>query len=156
MNINLTLFGQLIAFAIFAAMCMRWIWPPLQAVFEERKQRIAKGLEDARSAALDREKAALEATEQLAIARQKAAELVESARKRAALIVEEANEKARKLADENVQRSAQEAESQLINARESLIREMGELVSSATSRLLQDALSDTERKKVLSDIVQRL
>ncbi|MCP1366253.1 F0F1 ATP synthase subunit B, partial [Halomonas sp. BBD48] len=29
MNINLTLIGQTIAFAIFVWFCMKYVWPPL-------------------------------------------------------------------------------------------------------------------------------
>ena len=37
MNINLTLFGQTIAFAIFVWFCMKFVWPPLTQAMQERQ-----------------------------------------------------------------------------------------------------------------------
>ena len=45
MNPNLTLVGQLIAFAVFVVFCMKYVWPPLMAAIEERQKKIADGLE---------------------------------------------------------------------------------------------------------------
>ena len=36
MNINYTLFGQAIAFAIFVWFCMKFVWPPLINAISER------------------------------------------------------------------------------------------------------------------------
>ena len=44
MNINLTLIGQAISFAIFVWFCMKFIWPPLLAALEERQKLIEEGL----------------------------------------------------------------------------------------------------------------
>ena len=44
MNINLTLIGQTIAFAVFVWFCMRFVWPPVITALNERKTRIADGL----------------------------------------------------------------------------------------------------------------
>ena len=38
MNINLTLFGQMVTFAIFVWFCMKFIWPILLASLEERQK----------------------------------------------------------------------------------------------------------------------
>ncbi len=43
MNINLTLIGQAIAFAIFVAFCMKFVWPPLINALSERQRTIADG-----------------------------------------------------------------------------------------------------------------
>ena len=44
MNINLTLFAQLIAFAVFVWFTMKYVWPPIVNALEERKAKIADGL----------------------------------------------------------------------------------------------------------------
>jgi F-type H+-transporting ATPase subunit b len=44
MNINATIIGQMIAFAIFIAFCMKYVWPPIMQALEERKKKIADGL----------------------------------------------------------------------------------------------------------------
>ena len=44
MNINLTLIGQAISFAIFVWFCMKFVWPPIVDALEKRKKTIADGL----------------------------------------------------------------------------------------------------------------
>ena len=53
MNINLTLIGQAIAFAIFVAFCMKFVWPPLINTISERQRKIADGLNAAEKAKAD-------------------------------------------------------------------------------------------------------
>ena len=44
MNINLTLIGQSITFALFVWFCYAYVWPPLINALTERKKQIADGL----------------------------------------------------------------------------------------------------------------
>ena len=44
MNINLTLFGQMVSFALFVWFTMKFIWPPIVKALEDRKKKIAEGL----------------------------------------------------------------------------------------------------------------
>ncbi len=53
MNINLTLLGQAISFALFVFFCMKFVWPPLTAALAERQKRIADGLSAADKAQRD-------------------------------------------------------------------------------------------------------
>ncbi len=53
MNINLTLFGQTIAFAIFVWFTMKFVWPPITAAMQARQKKIAEGLDAAGRAQRD-------------------------------------------------------------------------------------------------------
>ena len=44
MDINATLFGQLITFAILVWFTMKYVWPPIAKALDERAQKIADGL----------------------------------------------------------------------------------------------------------------
>ena len=44
MNINATLIGQMISFALLVWFTMKFVWPPLTKALAERQQRIADGL----------------------------------------------------------------------------------------------------------------
>ncbi|MFT8229862.1 MAG: F0F1 ATP synthase subunit B [Enterobacterales bacterium] len=44
MNINATIFGQIIAFIIFVSFCMKFIWPPLIDAINKRQKDIAKNI----------------------------------------------------------------------------------------------------------------
>ena len=47
MNINLTLFGQMVTFAFFVWFCMKFVWPVIIEAMEERQKKIADGLDAA-------------------------------------------------------------------------------------------------------------
>ena len=44
MNINATLIGQMITFAVFLWFCWKYIWPPIITAMRERQAAIAEGL----------------------------------------------------------------------------------------------------------------
>lgn len=42
MDINITLIGQMITFAIFVGFTMKFVWPPLRKALDERRERLLK------------------------------------------------------------------------------------------------------------------
>ena len=90
MNINLTLFGQMVTFAFFVWFCMKFVWPVIIEAMEERQKKIADGLDAADRAMRDLELAQNKATDQMKEAKQEAAGIVDQANKRANQIVDEA------------------------------------------------------------------
>ena len=69
MNINATFLGQMIAMAFFVWFCTKYVWPPFVSIMEERKKRIADGLEAASKAERDLESAKAESEEHLKAAK---------------------------------------------------------------------------------------
>src|SRR5258708_22941808 len=95
MNINATLLGQLITFAILVWFTMRYVWPPIMKAMHEREKKIAAGLE-----AAERNKRELELGEQKVIgmireAKLEAVHILDQANKRSAKIMDEAKGQAR-------------------------------------------------------------
>ena len=95
MNINVTLFGQMLSFAVFVWFTMKFVWPPIVKAMEERKAKIAEGLAAAERGQHEQELAEKRAKEALHEAKRQAAEIKHNAEKQAALIVEEARDKAK-------------------------------------------------------------
>ena len=75
MDITLTIFGQSAAFFVFWWFCSTKVWPLFSNVLEERKQRIADGLEAAARAQKDLELAQNASTDQLREAKEQALRL---------------------------------------------------------------------------------
>ena len=53
MNLNATLFFQMIVFFVLGWVTMKFIWPPLTKAIDERRQKIAEGLADAEKGKAD-------------------------------------------------------------------------------------------------------
>lgn len=83
MNINLTLFGQTIAFAIFVWFTMKFVWPPITAAMQARQKKIAEGLDAAGRAQRDLQLAQEKAAQTLRESKEQAAEILDKANKTA-------------------------------------------------------------------------
>ncbi|MCU0897469.1 MAG: F0F1 ATP synthase subunit B, partial [Burkholderiales bacterium] len=44
MNINATLLGQMLTFAVLVWFTMKFVWPPIMKALDERQKKIADGL----------------------------------------------------------------------------------------------------------------
>ena len=90
MNLNATLFAQLVVFFILAWFTMQFVWPPIVKALDERAKKIADGLAAAERGKQDLELATKRSTEALREGKEKAAALIANAEKRGAPLIEEA------------------------------------------------------------------
>ncbi|MCZ2721826.1 F0F1 ATP synthase subunit B [Marinomonas sp. 15G1-11] len=152
MNLNLTLFGQAISFAIFVWFCMKYVWPPVIAALEERSKKIADGLEAANRASRDLELAQEQATQALKESKAQAAEIIEQANKRANQIIDEAKEQA--LTEGQRLRTAAQAEIEqdVMRAKEALRSQVSLLAVTGAEKIL-GAIVD---EKAHSELVEKL
>lgn len=156
MNINLTLFGQMIAFFFFVWFCMRLVWPPIVAAMVARQEQIAEGLETADRAKKDLDLAQKRATDELKKARAEAAEIIEQARKRSAQMIEEAQREARAEGERLKQAATADVEQELRRARETLRTEVSALAVVGAERILERSVDAKSHAEMLDRLVADL
>ncbi len=156
MNINLTLIGQSITFILFILFSMKYIWPALISVMEEREKKIADGLEAADRADKDLELAQKKATEQMRHAKEEAAAIIEQANKRAHQIVEEAKEQA--VAEGNRLKAAAEAqiEQDVNRAKEDLRGKVAALALAGAEKVLGSAIDENANSELVNQLAAKL
>lgn len=88
MNLNATLIGQLIAFVLFVAFCMKYVWPPLINAIEERQANIANALASAEKAKQEQADSKAEADKEILKAKEEAQKIIDLATKRRNEILE--------------------------------------------------------------------
>jgi F-type H+-transporting ATPase subunit b len=137
MNINMTLIGQSITFAIFVWFCMKFVWPPIVNALEARKKQIADGLAAADRGKHELELAARRASETLHDAKLKASDIIAQAEKRAAQIVDEAKNAAKDEGDRMITAARAEIEQESHRAREALRAEVATLVVAGAGKVLR-------------------
>lgn len=152
MNINLTLIGQLIAFAGFVLFCMRYVWPPITAAMSERQQKIADGLAAADRASHDLELAQKQAVEQMADAKREAAGIIEAANKRAAMVVEEAKHAAEAEAARIKAAAEAEIEQERARAQEHLMAQVSALAVAGAEKILQAEIDASKHAELLNSL----
>ena len=156
MDINATLIGEAIAFAILIWFCVSFVWPPLLAAIEERQKKIADGL-----AAADRAKAELKdadarVADEIKKARVQAAEIVDKAGQQANQIVDKA--KADALVEAaRVKATAQaEIDGMVGRAKETLRNQVSTLAVQGASKILQREVNADTHKALLDQLVAEI
>lgn len=156
MNLNATLIGQSIAFLVFLWFCKQYVWPLFAAVMEERKKKIADGLEAAARAEKDLELAQAKSSEQLKEAKAEAAAIIDQANKRAAQIVDEAKEQAREEGQRIIAGAHAEIEQEVNRAKEALRSRVSEIAVAGAQKILEGSVDQAANEAMLDKLASEL
>lgn len=156
MNINLTLIGQIIAFAVFVAFCMKFVWPPLINSMQERAKKIADGLDAANRAERDLKLAQEKAGSQLREAKEQAAQIIEQANKRASQIIDEAKEAASQEGDRLKAAAQAEIDQEVNRAKEGLRNQVSALAVAGASKILETSIDIEKHDALLNKLAEEL
>jgi F-type H+-transporting ATPase subunit b len=155
-NINLTLIGQIIAFAVFVAFCMKFVWPPLITAMQERAKKIADGLDAANRAQRDLKLAQEKAGSQLRDAKEQAAQVIEQANKRANQIIDEAKEAARQEGERLKAAAQAEIDQEVNRAKETLRTQVSALAIAGASKILETSIDVEKHNELLNKLAEEL
>jgi len=155
-NLNSTLFAQIVVFFLLAWFTMRFVWPPIVRALDERAKKIADGLEAAERGKADLERAMKHATESMREGKEKAADVLAQAEKRALQIIEEAKAQAKVEADKVLAGSRAEIEQEAARAREELRGRVAELAVAGAEKILRREIDLKAHTEMLSSIAQEL
>ncbi|MEL0102675.1 MAG: F0F1 ATP synthase subunit B [Gammaproteobacteria bacterium] len=156
MNINLTLIGQAISFAIFVWFCMKYVWPPITSALEQRKKTISDGLSAAELGQQALEKAKLEVESKIAEAKTEAKNIVSMAEKRQGDILDEANTKASEEASKKLKLAEQEVDQLAMRLKESLKQDVSKLVVEGAEMILKKEIDKKVHDKAIQDLVTKI
>jgi F-type H+-transporting ATPase subunit b len=156
MNFNATLIGQTITFIVFVLICMKYIWPPLMAILEERTAKIAEGLAAAQRGQQDLEDAQVKVSDSLNDAKQQAQEIINQAQKRANEIVDEAKGAARDEADKIKIAASADVDQQVNSAREELRKEVSSIALAGAGQILKREVDAKAHAAVLDELVTQI
>ena len=156
MNINLTLFAQLVSFAVFVWFNVKYVWPPLVKAMDERKAKIAEGLAAAERGQHEQELAEKRAKDYLHDAKQQAAEIKSNAEKQAAMIIEEAHDKAREEGNRQLAAAQAEIEQETNKAREVLRSKVAELAVLGAEKILRKEINADAHKDIVESVANQI
>ncbi len=134
MEINATLIGQLITFAVLVWFTMKYVWPPITKALHDREKTIAAGLE-----------AALRSQRELEQAERKALAIIRESKEQAVHIVDQAHKRAMQLVDDAKDTARQESKRILENANEEIAREVSQTKEVLRKQLASLAVAGAEK-----------
>ncbi len=147
---------QILIIIIFMLLLKGLVYKPILRVLDERKARIAKGLEDSRQAAIARDNADAEAKKILDTARQEAAKIrqdaVAQAEETAKAIESKANEDARGI----VAGAAVSAEEERNRILSDLRGQVAAISIAAANRLIGESLDEKRQHALIADFFSKV
>jgi F-type H+-transporting ATPase subunit b len=151
-NINLTLFVQMVVFIVLVWFTMKFVWPMILGPMEERAKKIAQGLAAADKGEQSLAKARDEADSIVRAARERATQIIDQATHHATEIVEHAKGTATSEGQRLKAAAVQEIELEASRARETLRREVAQIAVQAASKLLEREID----AKAHADLISKL
>ncbi len=156
MDINLTIIGQSVAFAVFCWFCHRYVWPLFANVLEERRRTIAEGLEAAAQAELELESAGRESAKQLAEAKNSAAGIIDQANRRASQIIDEAKKQAQVEAERVMAAAQAEIDQEANRAKEDLRAQVSLIAIAGAEKILGRTVDQAANEEMLEQLAAEL
>ena len=152
MNLNATLFAQIVVFGILWWFTMKFVWPPITKALDERAQKIADGLAAADKAKAELASANKKVEAELASSKNETAGRLAEAERRGQAIVEEAKARATEEANRIIAAAKAEAEQQSVKAREALRDQVAALAVKGAEQILRKEVN----AGVHADLLSRL
>jgi F-type H+-transporting ATPase subunit b len=156
MNINATLLGQTIMFAMFVWFCMKFVWPPIMAALEERKKHIADGLAAAERGKHDLELAAHRSADLIREAKEKAAEIIVQSDKRGSEMIEAAKLQAQAESERIVTAAKAEIDQEVFRAKEQLRLQVSAVALAGASKILGREIDAKAHNDLLEKLVAEI
>ena len=156
MNLNLTLLGQMVTFALFVWFTMKFVWPLIMQIMQDRQTKIADGLAAAEQGIKDLELAEHKSVEILTEAKAQAASILENANQRANKVIEESKGRARIEGARLLELAQAEIDQQYHLAKETLLGQVSDIAMSATEKILQREVDASSNDAIINDLVSDL
>jgi F-type H+-transporting ATPase subunit b len=156
MDINATLIGQFITFAILVWFTMKFVWPPITTAMHDREKKIADGLE-----AAERSKRELEMAEHKAFgiirdAKQQASQIIEQANFHSAQLIEEAKSNAKVEGQRIVGLAQGEIDKEVAQAKEVLKSQLATLAVAGAEKIIQRHLDTSSHNDLLNSLAAEI
>lgn len=156
MDINLTLFMQAAAFAVFIWFTAKVVWPPLMRAVDTRQKQIADGLaagEQGRQSLANTEK---KIAEMMVEAKQRSSEIIAQGDKLKVETIEAAKLQAKAEADRILASAKAEIDQEIQRAKESLRNQVADLAVAGASKILKREVDAKAHADLLAAIQREL
>jgi F-type H+-transporting ATPase subunit b len=155
-DLNATLIGQTIAMIVFVWFCMKFVWPPLMGMIEDRQTQIADGLAAGEKGARALELAEVEKAKVLDDARVQARDIIDQASSRGGHLVEEARSLAEQERERILAAAQAEVEQEVNRAREELRRQVGAIAIAGAEKIVSREITASVHQDLLDKLAAEI
>jgi F-type H+-transporting ATPase subunit b len=155
-NLNATLFFQMIVFFVLGWVTMKFIWPPLTKAIDERRQKIAKGLADAEKGKADLAQAQARVNLMEASAKADLHVRMTEVEKQGEKIIEQARAEAEAERARIVAQARQDAAQEVERARDALRDDVANLAVAGAEQILRREVNASVHAELLNQLKAQL
>jgi len=148
--------SQVISFSIVAFLLAKFAYNPILNVLEERRRKIAEGLENAAKIQTQLAETQKSTAEIIAKAHVEAAALVEQARAAAKQVSERENQRAVAQAGEIIQKAREAGEAEQKRLMAELKKDLSRLVVDTTAKVTGKVLTSADQKKITDEATREI
>lgn len=156
MNLNATLIGQVIWFALFIFFVMKFVWPYFQRIVAERQKTIADGLAAGEKGQKDLGAAKSKADDIIREARSRATQIENQAQHRANELIDEAKKNAIGEGERLLAAAQQQIQQESTRAREALRKDVATLAVTGAAQLLEREIDPKAHAALLDKLAAQL
>lgn len=156
MSINVTLFVQMLVFAVLIWFTMTFVWPLIRGAMDEREQRIADGLTAAEKGQRDLLDAEAKAQTIITEARGHAKEIIDQASSRATDIVDEARTDGEVEKRRQLEATQAEIEVEVNRARDELRGQVAAMAVAGAEKVLAREIDSSTHRDLLDGLASEL
>lgn len=150
------LLAQIISFSIVCILLQRFAYKPVLKLLDERRQKIAQALEDAKRSTAELAQTEIQRQEILRQADERAAKLIEEARAAAARVKEQEIQNAIAAAQQIIVKAHEAAAQDYAQMLEELKREVGRLVVTTTANVTGKILTPEDQRRLADETARQL
>ena len=154
MNINATLFAEVIFFLAFVWLTLKYVWPPILEVIEERQKIIQDGVERAKESEHEYQKTLEKTVAMIDEAKSNAKEIMMQTEERARQVLDLAHQQGEEQRQKIVERANADIDQSKKIAFEELLGHVSGLTVKATKAVLQDSVDKELDKKIVDRVIQ--
>ena len=156
MNLNATLFFQMIVFFVLAWFTMKFVWPPLTKAIDDRRQKIADGLAAADKGKADLAQAQARISLMDASAKSENHQRIVDAEKQATALLEQARREAEAEKARIIAQAQQDANQEVQRVREGLRSEVAALAVKGAEQILRREVDANAHAQLLEQLTAEL
>lgn len=156
MNLNATLIGQLIAFAIFVWFCMKFVWPPIINAIETRQSQIANALASAEEAKKEQADNKALAEQEISNTKIKAQEILDAANRRRNEVLDEVKIEAEELKAKIIEQGYAEVEAERKRVQEELRVKVASLAIAGAEKIVGRTVDEAANNDIIDKLVAEL
>ncbi len=156
MDINVTMIGQIITFAILVIFTMKFVWPPLNKMLDERSAKIAEGLSAAEKGKQELLSAQAKISQELQEVQRRSSEILDNAKKRSDQMIHDATVAAQLERTRILKEAKAQIDQEIIKVREELRSQIAVLALQGARQILKDEIDEKRHQKILSDLIVEL